>query len=105
MEIKEKDSIPKGVCLVDASGHKPYFKDKGIRKKALLGIGNEETNVSEIVPKDKQIEIISGSSNYTVIDITDCDHDYKIGDIVEFKMSYFSILKSMISEYVEKTIC
>ena len=104
VEIKEKASVPRGTCLVDFSGNKPYFKDKGIRKRALINIGNEDINVNEIFPKDNQIEVVGGCSNYTILDITDCNNQYKIGDIIEFEMSYFSILKAMKSKYVEKEI-
>ena len=101
VEVKNKPSIPWGVCMVDAQGNKPCFEDKGIRKRALIGIGNEDINIFEIFPKDKQIEILGGCSNYTVLDVTDCDKDYKVGDVIEFNISYFSLLKSMMSKFVE----
>ena len=104
VEIKDKPSIPRGISLVDASGNKPNFQDKGIRKKALIGIGNEDINVNEIFPKDSKIEVIGGCSNYTVLDITDCTEEYNVGDVLDFNMSYFSILKSMMSKFVEKEI-
>lgn len=104
VEIKDKQSIPRGICLVDAAGNKPEFEDRGIRTRAIIAIGNEEINVSEIKPKDKSIMVLGGCSNYTILDITDSKKKYKIGDIVEFNMSYFSILKAMISRYVNKEI-
>lgn len=104
VEIKNKPSIPRGTSYVDAEGNKTQFKDKGIRKKALIAIGNEETNIKELTPKDTDIEVLGGCSNYTVLDITDSKQKYKVGDILEFNMSYFAILKSMISKYVHKEI-
>lgn len=104
VEIKNKPSIPRGISYVDAEGNKTQFKDKGIRKKALVAVGDEETNIRELTPKDKAIEVLGGCSNYTVLDITDSKQNYRVGDIVEFNMSYFAILKSMISNYVYKEI-
>lgn len=104
VEIKNKQSIPRGISLVDAAGNKPEFEDRGIRTRAIIAIGNEDVNIGEIKPVDKEIVVLGGCSDYTILDITDSKKNYKIGDIVEFNMSYFSILKSMISKYVYKNI-
>jgi predicted amino acid racemase len=104
VEIKEKPSIPEGEIGLDAFGRKPEFEDKGWRKKCILAVGEQDINPSGLIPFDNEIEVLHASSDHTIIDITDCNKNYEIGDIVKFKLSYSSLLKATTSEYVEKVI-
>lgn len=104
VEIKEKPSIPEGEIGLDAFGRKPSFEDKGWRKKCILAIGEQDINPGGLMPFDEKIEVLHASSDHTILDITECDKKYKIGDIIQFKLSYSSLLKSTTSKYVEKTI-
>lgn len=103
IEIKEKPSIPIGEIGMDAFGNKPTFVDKGLRLRAILGVGKQDVDISDIIPYDENIDIIGGSSDHLILDITDCKVKYKIGDIVSFKLSYGGILKTMTSCYVKKS--
>lgn len=104
VEIKEKASVPRGILSMDSSGHTPEFEDKGIRRRALLAIGKQDVDMASLLPHDKQIEVLGGCSDYTLLDITDCDRDYKVGDVVDFTLRYFSVLRAMSSDFVEKVI-
>lgn len=104
VEIKEKASVPRGVLSMDSSGHTPEFLDRGIRKRALLAIGKQDVDMASLLPHDKQIEVLGGCSDYTLLDITDCDRSYQVGDVVDFTPRYFSVLRAMSSDYVEKVI-
>ena len=99
VEVQEKHLHPIGKNLDNTA----YVKNP-IRKKALLAIGKEDVNIDELRPIDTKIEVLGGSSDYTVCDITKCNKDYKVGDIIQFKISYFSLLKSMNVNYVYKEI-
>lgn len=104
VEIKNKPSLPRGECLVDAAGEKPVFEDRGIRRRALIAIGNQDINVRGIQPKDEDIDVLGGSSDYTIVDVTDSARNYQVGDVLEFNMRYMAILKAMMSKFVEKEI-
>lgn len=104
IEIREKPSIPSGIIGMDAFGNTPNFVDNGIRKRAILAVGKQDIDESGIIPLDEKIIIIGASSDHLIIDITDCDGKYQIGDIIRFKLTYNSILKSMTSEYVDKMV-
>jgi predicted amino acid racemase len=80
------------------------FDENPMRKKALLSIGKQDTILEDIIPLDSNIKVLGGSSDYTVLDITDCDKNYEVGDIVSFKVRYFSLLRLMNSKYVYKKI-
>lgn len=102
IELKEKPSLPIGEVGVDAFGEKPYYEDRGIMKRAIIGIGKQDTDLGSMTPLDTQIEIMGGSSDHIILDVTHCDKDYQVGDIVEFELGYGGMLKTATSPYVEK---
>ena len=93
IEVKDKPSHPVGKISIDAFGHTPEYVDRGIRKRALLGIGKVDYgSIDEIFPKDEGIEVIGASSDHTILDIEDAKRDLKPGDIVSFGINYASIV-------------
>lgn len=93
IEVKTKPSHPVGTITIDAFGHKPEYTDRGMRKRALLGIGKVDYgSIDEIFPKDEGIEIIGASSDHTILDIEDAKRDIKVGDILSFGINYASIV-------------
>lgn len=104
IEIKEKPSVPYGEIGRDAFGKVPTFVDKGIRKRIICGIGKQDVDFDTIFPIDKGINILGGSSDHLLLDGTDSQVDYEIGDKIHFRLSYGGILRLMTSEYVKKEI-
>lgn len=104
IEIKEKPSIPTGEIGKDAFGQIPSFTDRGIRKRTICAIGKQDVNLDGLHPIDEKNIILGASSDHLILDTTDSEVDYKVGDIVEFRLSYTGILTSMTSEYVDKEI-
>ena len=102
IEIKEKPSSPIGEVRLDAFGDRPSFMDKGIRKRALCAIGKQDVGIGDIIPDDKGLTLLGASSDHLILDVTDCDRTYKVGDLVSFCLTYGGILRSMTSEYVAK---
>lgn len=102
IELKEKPSLPIGEIGMDAFGNKPVFEDKGIIKRAIIGVGRQDIDPSGLEPLDSEIEILGGSSDHTILNLSGCSREYKVGDIVEFYPDYGSLLRAMTSEYVEK---
>ncbi len=104
IELKEKPSIPKGISYVNSVGEKPCFVDLGIRKRAILGIGKQDVTLDRLIPKDTKIKILGGSSDHIILDVTDSKKTYKVGDIVEFDLTYLGILNLMTSKYIKRKI-
>lgn len=93
IEVKDKPSHPVGRLGHDAFGHTPTYEDRGIRKRALLGIGKVDYgSFEELFPVDKGVEIIGASSDHTILDIEDAERDLKPGDIVSFVINYASMV-------------
>jgi predicted amino acid racemase len=101
IEIKSKPSIPIGTIGMNAFGKVPVFKDKGQMKRAIIGIGTQDVDHTELIPYDT-IDTIGSSSDHIILDVTDSINDYQIGDIVSFRLTYSSILSLMTSKYVKK---
>ena len=102
VELKEKPSLPIGEVGVDAFGQKPYYEDRGIMKRAIIAVGKQDTDLDSMTPVDPEIEIMGGSSDHTILDVTHASRGYQVGDIVSFTLGYGGMLKTSTSPYVEK---
>jgi len=102
VELKEKPSLPIGEVGVDAFGQKPYYEDRGIIKRAIIAIGKQDTDLDSMTPIDEKIDILGGSSDHIILDVTKSDKDYKVGDVVRFTLGYGGMLKAATSAYVER---
>jgi predicted amino acid racemase len=102
IEVKEKPSVPWGYIGVDSYGHTPLFEDKGIRVKAICAVGKQDIDIETMVPMDFGISILGASSDHLMLDITESQKTYEVGDIVEFKLGYFATMRAFTSQYVEK---
>lgn len=104
VELKEKPSQPVGIIGVDAFGHIPYFTDKGIRKRALCALGRQDTCIDHLIPVDNSITIEGASSDHMIVDITESDKTYHVGDLIRLKCDYISSLRMCTSDYVQKMV-
>ena len=102
VELKEKPSLPIGEVGVDAFGQKPYYEDRGVIKRAIIAIGKQDTDIDSMEPIDEKIDILGGSSDHIILDVTKSDTEYKVGDVVRFVLGYGGMLKTATSPYVEK---
>lgn len=102
VELKEKPSIPTGNIGMDAFGQKPHFVDRGIVKRAIVAVGKQDIYVGGVIPYDKAIDIIGASSDHLILDVSKCSKEYKVGDILDFNVTYGCLLAAMTSPYIKK---
>ncbi len=103
VELKEKPSIPRGTAgLSNSFGEAPAFTDKGIRKRAIVSVGKQDLNVNGLTPLDSSVEILDGSSDYTIVDVTDSATEYHVGDEIAFITDYCALLGAMNSRFIYK---
>jgi predicted amino acid racemase len=100
IECKEKPSYPDGPTSINSFGEKVDIEDKGIMKRAILAIGKQDVILSNISPMDPNIEIIGGSSDHLIMDVS--QGNYQVGDIIKFNVNYPGFLHIMNSDYIEK---
>ena len=102
IESKEKPSMPIGKIGADSYGHVPVFTDRGIRKRAICALGRQDVDVETMWPVDEGVEIIGASSDHLIVDVTDCEKEFKTGDRICFRLGYFAVMRAFTSKYVEK---
>lgn len=108
IEITEKPAIPYGELEANPSGdvfeidENEYGK---LQKRAILDIGLLDiSKIDYLFPLDSDLSFIGASSDMLVLNVTDTQKEYKVGDIVTFKMSYMGALGVMNSNYIEKRL-
>ena len=88
--------------LMDAFGNVPQFQDKGIRKRAIVAIGQQDVALTGIFPADPGIQLLGASSDHMLIDVTDSQQQLKVGDTISFKLNYQGLLHLSNTRYVAK---
>ncbi len=107
LECRFKPSVPVGEAGLDAFGRRVEFEDRGMRKRALLGIGKQDVHIDKLVPLQEGVEIVTASSDHMIVDVTEADArkpadaGYKAGDILTFRPRYPAMLAATTSGYVE----
>lgn len=102
LELKRKPSLPIGPRSQDAFGKLPAIEDRGERERALLNVGREDVDVEGIVPDDRRLTVLGGSSGYLVVDVTAAGDDIRVGDELSFSLNYSALVAAMTSEFVKK---
>ncbi len=102
IEVRTKPSYPVGEIGFAAFGEKGKYTDRGMRKRALLGIGKADyAYPDKIFPREEGIEVLGASSDHTILDIEDCERDIKVGDTVKFDVCYGSLVMASNSANVK----
>ncbi|TDE03543.1 alanine/ornithine racemase family PLP-dependent enzyme [Flavobacterium hiemivividum] len=108
IEITEKPDAPTGELGESGVGNTYVMEDNtdlGVTSlRAILDIGLLDMQPQYIEAEDTDITIVDASSDMLVIDISHSKKDYKIGDLVSFKIQYMGALYLLNSDYIEKTI-
>ncbi len=103
VELKEKPSLPWGDIGVDSYGKRPEFTDRGPKRlKAICALGRQDFDAETTTPCDPGVIILGASSDHLMLDITDSEKTYRVGDCVDLQLGYFSTMRAFTSEYVRK---
>jgi len=106
VEIKEKPVYPKGTITTNAYGEPSIFLNKKpngkeVRIQALLNVGRQDVIEKKLIPKD-DIEIMSATSDYIIVDLKKNSKNFKLGDELRFDLDYEALLHLMTSPYISK---
>lgn len=107
IELIEKPQIPNGEMGTNVEGLSTTFDDNLIGKtsyRALIDIGLLDIDKKHIHPVDTNCSIVGGSSDMFVLDLLKNTKEYKVGDLLEFKLDYMGILKILNSKYIDKKL-
>jgi predicted amino acid racemase len=103
IEVKVKPSYPIGEIGRDSFGNIPIHQDKGPIRRAIVALGKQDCRIEGLTPVGKSMEILGASSDHLLIDVTK-RQEIKVGDVIEFDMTYGAMLSLMTSKYVNKIV-
>ena len=106
IEITKKPVVPYGEMEENPSGELTEIDPElygEIHTRGILDIGLLDISKTDfITPLDEAITFIGASSDMLVVDLSTTKKNYKIGDVIAFKMKYMGALRVMNSKYIEK---
>ncbi len=104
-ELQEKPLTPMG----EQSDLSPFDNDDGPTfapgqrgYRAVITMGNLDTDVNALVPLNPNYSIAGAASDLTVLNIGDDDGGLRIGDTIRFKLGYSALLRVMSNRYVKR---
>lgn len=104
IEVKTKPSLPEGPVATDAFGRTPEWEDLGLRRRAILAMGEQDMRIGGLRPKRQGVTIVGASSDHLVVDVTDADPPVRLGDELAFDPQYTAVATAMVSAGVPKVI-
>lgn len=107
IEITEKPIIPIGELAENPSGDSFDVNPEDYGKtayRAILDVGLLDISPDFLIPEDTNVEVIGASSDMIVVDLGDSISNYKVGDLISFKMKYMGALTILNSDYIEKRL-
>ncbi len=100
IEVKTKPSLPIGLKGKNAFLEIPQITNQGIMLRGIAAIGRQDVYEKNLFPINKNIKIIGASSDHLILDLTNTN--YKLGDIISFRINYPGLLQLMTSKYITK---
>lgn len=107
IEVNEKPIVPAGVLAENPSGETFEVNEDDFGKtsfRGILDIGLLDINPDFLIPQDQELEVVGASSDMLILDLKDNEKNYKVGDLVAFKLKYMGALGLLNSNYIEKVV-
>jgi ornithine racemase len=104
IEVKDKPSAPQGKTGLDALMRRREWPDRGIRRRAVLAMGEIDLNVAWLSPMRPGVQLVGASSDHTVVDVTDADPAVQVGDELEFLADYVAVATGWASRCAHRAV-
>ncbi|MFZ5915423.1 MAG: alanine/ornithine racemase family PLP-dependent enzyme [Chloroflexota bacterium] len=104
VEIDVKPHLPEGPITIDAFGRTPHWEDRGLRRRAILAIGEQDLRIDGLRPRRPDISMVGASSDHLVVDVTAADPPVQLGDELAFEPIYAAVATAMASYGVDQVI-
>ncbi len=104
IEVKTKPSLPEGPLAPNAFGRKPEWEDLGLRRRAILALGEQDMRIDALRPRRAGVTIIGASSDHLVVDVTDAYPAVHLGDELAFDPLYPAVATGMASVGIPKVV-
>lgn len=104
VEVAEKPSKPSVPIGANALGIVQEREDIGTRRRGILDFGVSDTDPLALVPSEAGLVIVACNSDYTIVDLTECEREIRVGSTLTFGLKYRAMLQSFISPYLSKMV-
>jgi predicted amino acid racemase len=108
IEITQKPNVPDGELGENVAGNSFSIANiedlGGTSLRAILDIGLLDMQPQYLEIEDKNIIIVDASSDMLVVDISNSENRYSVGDLISFKVRYMGALQLLNSDYIEKFV-
>ena len=101
VEVQTKPSAAAGTGK-NWAGQIVEREDIGTRTRAIIALGSQDIGSAEqLIPQMKGVSVLTGSSDHTILDVTDSRRRWLPGDLVEFSLYYMGLLYCFSTRGVE----
>ncbi len=107
IELHQKPMAPSGDLGADPRGIVTEINPELIgvtSTRAIVDIGYLDIDPNYLIPLDKEVVILEGSSDMLVLDVKSNKKKYRVGDMVAFNLKYMGALGIMNSNYIDKIV-
>ncbi len=107
IELYEKPKVPIGELAENPSGEIAEINEEDYGKKsfrAIIDIGLLDIAPEYLIPDDEGLEVTGASSDMLVVELGSTNRNYKVGDLISFKLRYMGALRLLNSSYIDKKI-
>jgi predicted amino acid racemase len=104
VEIDVKPSMPEGPITIDAFGRTPHWEDLGLRRRAILDMGEQDMRMEALRPRHQGATMVGASSDHLVLDVTEANPPVELGDELEFEPLYAAVATAMASYGVTQVV-
>ena len=99
IECYHKPSYPIGEMTMDSFGQVVTIEDQGWMNRAILSIGKQDIQLSNLFPIDASVVILGGSSDHLIVHLK--NNQYQVGDTIRFNLNYPGLLQLATSSYID----
>lgn len=101
VEVQTKPSAAAGTGK-NWAGQIVEREDIGTRTRAIIALGSQDIGSAEqLIPQMKGVSVLTGSSDHTILDVTDSRRRWLPGDLVDFSLYYMGLLYCFSTRGVE----
>lgn len=107
IELSEKPLVPTGDFGANPQGKTAEVNKDDYGKtayRAIVDIGVLDIQPDYLIPVNENITITDASSDMLILDVGSNPQNYKVGDMIRFKLKYMGALGLMSSDYIEKKV-
>ena len=107
-EIKEKSLVPlaetSNLSPFDVNQNQEDFHPGQRGYRAIVSVGELDTEVSGLTPINPSYKIAGASSDVTVVNLGDDPGTLKVGDTLKVRLNYAALLRVMSGKYIDKEV-